>query len=126
MYNSALNPLSAILEVTYGELGQRQETREVMRKVIKEIFQVMVKKEVRIPFKDSDDYYNFFMEKQLPPTANHHSSMLQDITRGRQTEIDALNGAISQYAIELGTETPYNDFLTALIRFKQIRRPSNS
>ncbi len=126
LYNSALNPLSAILEVTYGELGQRQETREIMRKVIKEIFQVMVKKEVRVPFKDSDDYYNFFMEKQLPPTVNHHSSMLQDINRGRQTEIDALNGAISQYAIELGTETPYNDFLTALIRFKQIRRPSNS
>jgi 2-dehydropantoate 2-reductase len=126
LYNSALNPLSAILEVTYGELGQRQETREVMRKVIKEIFQVMEKRGVRVPFKDSDDYYHFFMEKQLPPTANHHSSMLQDMSKGRQTEIDALNGAISQYAKELGTETPYNDFLTALIKFKQIRGSFNS
>jgi 2-dehydropantoate 2-reductase len=97
-----------------------------MRKVLKEIFQVMVKKGVRVPFKDSDDYYHFFMEKQLPPTAGHHSSMLQDISRGRQTEIDALNGAISQYAKEMGIETPYNDFLTALIRFKQIRGRSNS
>jgi 2-dehydropantoate 2-reductase len=126
LYNSALNPLSAILEATYGELGQRQETREVMRKVLKEIFQVMEKKGVRVPFKDSDDYYHFFMEKQLPPTTGHHSSMLQDISRGKLTEIDALSGAISQYAKELGLETPYNDFLTALIRFKQIRMPSNS
>ena len=121
LYNSALNPLSAILEVPYGKLGQSQETREIMRKVLGEIFQVMEKKGVRVPFKDSDDYYRFFIEKQLPPTADHHSSMLQDISRGKQTEIDALNGAISQYAKELGIETPYSDFLTALIRFKQQR-----
>lgn len=119
LYNSALNPLSAILEVPYGKLGQSRETQEIMRNVQEEIFRVMDKKGVRVPFKDSDDYYRFFMEKQLPPTADHHSSMLQDISRGKQTEIDALNGAISQYARELGIETPYNDFLTALIRFKQ-------
>ena len=121
LYNCALNPLSAILGVPYGELGQSQETREIMRKVLGEIFQVMEKKGVGVPFKDSADYYRFFMEKQLPPTSDHHSSMLQDISRGRQTEIDALNGAILQYAKELGIATPYNDFLTALIRFKQQR-----
>ena len=119
LYNSALNPLSAILEVPYGKLGQSQETRKIMKNALEEIFQVMEKKGVRVPFKDSDDYYRFFIEKQLPPTADHHSSMLQDFARGKQTEIDALNGAISQYAKELGIETPYNDFLTALIRFKQ-------
>jgi 2-dehydropantoate 2-reductase len=90
-----------------------------MKNALEEIFQVIEKKEVRVPFKDSADYYRFFIEKQLPPTTDHHSSMLQDISRGKQTEIDALNGAISQYAKELGIETPYNDFLTALIRFKQ-------
>jgi 2-dehydropantoate 2-reductase len=121
LYNSALNPLSAILEVQYGMLGKSQETREIMRNVLEEIFLVMNKKGVRVPFEDSDDYYRFFMEKQLPPTADHHSSMLQDISGGRQTEIDALNGAVSQYARELGIETPYNDFLAALIRFKQRR-----
>jgi 2-dehydropantoate 2-reductase len=123
LYNCALNPLSAILEVPYGKLGQSPETREIMWKVLGEIFQVMEKKGVRVPFKDSADYYRFFMEKQLPPTADHHSSMLQDISRGRQTEIDALNGAILQYAKLLGIATPYNDFLTALIRFKQHRWP---
>jgi 2-dehydropantoate 2-reductase len=119
LYNSALNPLSAILKVPYGSLGESQETQYIMRKVIDEIFQVVERKGVRIPFKDSADYYRFLMEKQLPPTADHHSSMLQDISGGRQTEIDALNGAISRYAKELGIETPYNDILTALIRFKQ-------
>lgn len=121
LYNSALNPLSAILEVPYGKLGQSPETRKIMRKVIKEIFQVMEKNGIVVPFKDSADYYRFFLEKQLPPTSEHHSSMLQDISSGRLTEIEALNGAISQDAKKLGVETPYNDFLTALIRFKQQR-----
>ena len=122
LYNSALNPLSAILEVPYGKLGKSRETRAIMRNVLEEIFQVMERKGVRIPFKNADDYYHFFTENQLPPTVDHNSSMLQDIAGGRQTEIDALNGAISQYAKELSIKTPYNDVLTALIRFKQRRR----
>jgi 2-dehydropantoate 2-reductase len=91
-----------------------------MKMVIEEIFLVMEKKGIRIPFKDHEEYYRFFLEKLLPPTASHHSSMLQDISRGKQTEIAALNGAISKYARELGIETPYNDFLASLIRFKEL------
>lgn len=119
LYNSALNPLSAILGVPYGRLGEQAETREVMHEVLREIFQVMEARGVSVPFRDADDYYRFFMEKQLPATVDHRSSMLQDISRGRPTEIDALNGAISRYAKELNIPTPYNDFLTHLIRFKE-------
>jgi 2-dehydropantoate 2-reductase len=49
--------------------------------------------------------------------------MLQDIQAGRMTEIDALNGAISRYAGELGISTPYNDLITNLIKFKE--KPQN-
>jgi 2-dehydropantoate 2-reductase len=94
-----------------------------MKRVMKEIFPVMEKKGIRIPFKDHEEYYRFFLERLLPPTASHHSSMLQDISRDKQTEIAALNGAISKYATELGIETPYNDFLASLIRFKE-HKPS--
>lgn len=119
LYNCALNPLSGILGVAYGRLGEVEETRVVMREVLREIFQVMSARGVSVPFKDADDYYRFFMEKQLPATVDHHSSMLQDISRGRHTEIDALNGAISRYGSDLGIPTPYNDFLTSLIKFKE-------
>ncbi len=121
LYNSALNPLSAILEVPYGRLGEQTETRQIMKNVMKEIFSVIHQKGIKVPFGGYEDYYKFFMEKLLPPTVDHRSSMLQDITKGRQTEIDALNGAISEYGKELGIETPYNDMLTALIRFKEKR-----
>jgi 2-dehydropantoate 2-reductase len=41
---------------------------------------------------------------------------------GRQTEIDALNGAISAYARDFGISTPYNDILTYLIKFKEKKK----
>ena len=72
---------------------------------------------------DAEDYYRYLLETQLPPTAGHRASMLQDILAGRKTEIEALNGAISRYAGELGISTPYNDLLTNLIKFKE--KPEN-
>lgn len=119
LYNSALNPLGAIMEVQYGELGRSVEMLEVMRNVMREIFSVMERKSVKIPFRNYDDYYNYFVEKLLPPTVGHRASMLQDIMLGRQTEIDALNGAIVQYANELGIEVPYNELLTSMVKFKE-------
>ena len=123
IYNCALNPLGAILEVPYGKLGENEETREIIKGVIREIFDVMHAKGVRSHCKDADEYYRFLMERQLPPTVGHRASMLQDITIGRRTEIDALNGAISRYAQELSIDTPYNDLLTSLIKFKE--KPEN-
>ncbi|HDL15042.1 MAG TPA: hypothetical protein ENH28_02620 [Euryarchaeota archaeon] len=37
-YNSALNPLSAILRVRYGTLGEVRQTVELMKHVIIEAF----------------------------------------------------------------------------------------
>lgn len=119
LYNSALNPLGAILDVEYGLLGDNEETRNIMQEILREIFLIIKKKGIKVPYKDSEEYFKFFLEKQLPPTYNHHSSMFQDLKAGRMTEIDALNGAICQYGRELGVPTPYNDFITKLIKFKQ-------
>jgi 2-dehydropantoate 2-reductase len=123
LYNSCLNPLGAILEVPYGKLGENEETREMIKIILKEIFLVCRAKKVPLPYRNADDYYRNLMEKLLPPTKGHRASMLQDILAGRKTEIDALNGVISKYAKELSVETPYNDLLCALIKFKE--KPEN-
>jgi 2-dehydropantoate 2-reductase len=123
LYNCSLNPLGALLEVPYGKLGENAETRGIIKVIIEEIFHVMRAKGVKVPYQDADEYYHYLMERQLPPTVGHRASMLQDILLGRQTEIDALNGAISQYAREYGISAPCNDLLTALIKFKE--KPEN-
>jgi 2-dehydropantoate 2-reductase len=120
--NSALNPLGAILEVTYGKLRDDPETMDIMRHVIIEAFAVMKAMGVRPPFETVDDFYKPFMERLMHGT-DHHPSMLQDIMKGRITEIDTLNGAISRYGKEVGVPTPYNDLITALVKFKE--KPRN-
>jgi len=123
LYNCALNPLGAMLEVPYGKLGENEESRVIIREVIREIFLVMSAKGVKVPYRDWESYYDYLMTKQLPPTVGHRASMLQDILMGRKTEIEALNGSICCYARELGIQTPYNDLLTSLIKFKE--KPQN-
>jgi 2-dehydropantoate 2-reductase len=122
LYNCSLNPLGALLEVPYGKLGENAETRGIIKAIIEEIFLVMRAKGAKVPYQDADEYYHYLMERQLPPTVDHRASMLQDILLGRQTEIDALNGAISLYARDYGIPTPYNDLLTALIKFKEKKK----
>lgn len=116
LYNSALNPLGAILNVPYGRLCDTPEVLAVMHRIIEEIFAVAEAKNIALGYGDADDYYRFLIEKQLPPTEKHRSSMLQDMELGRRTEIDALNGAISRYGRELGVPTPVNDVVTAIIK----------
>ncbi len=123
LYNCSLNPLGAMLEVPYGRLGENDEARDIIRIIIREIFLVCRALRVTLPYESADDYYRYLLETLLPPTAGHRASMLQDIQAGRKTEIDALNGAISRYARELGITTPYNDLLTNLIKFKE--KPQN-
>ncbi len=114
-YNIALNPLSAILRVPYGKLGELEETRRLMREMLKEAFAVAGAKGIRIGY-TWEEYFRHLLENLLPPTARHISSMLQDIERGKRTEIDYMNGAIVKLGRELGIATPVNETITAIVR----------
>jgi 2-dehydropantoate 2-reductase len=43
-------------------------------------------------------------------------SFLQDVMKGRRTEIDALNGYVSRKGRETGVPTPFCDRITGLVR----------
>jgi len=114
-YNAALNPLGALLAVHYGVLGGEPELTRIMNHVIDEAFQVAAAKDVELMWRDANDYRQFFYGHLLPSTFDHQSSMLQDLQRGRRTEIDALNGRLWSYGRELGVPTPFNEAMTRLI-----------
>jgi 2-dehydropantoate 2-reductase len=122
-YNCCLNPLSALLEVTYGELSEHPETKQIMTSVIEEIFAVAGAKGVALAWRSPLEYQKILLGRLVPDTYAHHASMLQDVMRGKKTEIDALNGAIARLGEETGIPTPVNLMLTQLIKVKeQIRR----
>jgi 2-dehydropantoate 2-reductase len=116
LYNGALNPLSAILNATYGELGAEQATRDIMARVVEEVFAVAQARGVELFWTRPDQYLKVFYEELLPPTESHYASMLEDLKRGGRTEIDAINGAVVRYGSEANVECPVNQVLVGVIR----------
>jgi 2-dehydropantoate 2-reductase len=114
-YNAPLNPLGALLDVHYGALGDEPDLRAIMDRVIEEAFQIARQKGLELLWPDSGEYRKFFYGHLLPSTYDHRSSMLQDLQRGRRTEIDAINGRIWRYGADLNLPTPANETLTRLI-----------
>ncbi|NPV27578.1 MAG: 2-dehydropantoate 2-reductase [Firmicutes bacterium] len=119
IYNSALNSLGAILEVNYGKLAEVEHSRLLMDNVIREIFALLAAMKQETLWSDAEAYLRDFYEKLVPATASHHASMLQDIQRGRKTEIDALNGAVVVLGKKYGVSTPVNEVITTLVKTKE-------
>lgn len=121
LYNCALNPLGAALGVHYGALGDNRNTRSVMDAVIDEVFAVITAMGATTHWAKAEEYRSFFYSTQLPATYNHRSSMLQDIEKGKRTEVDALTGYVGEMGDAYDVPTPVCDTLTSIIRFRERR-----
>ena len=115
-YNAALNPLGALLAVHYGALPEHPQSRALMDAVIEEAFAVARAEGVALRWPDAAAYRDEFYQRLVPATYDHRSSMLQDLERGRRTEIDAINGQVWQRGEAHGIEAPVNATLTRLLR----------
>jgi 2-dehydropantoate 2-reductase len=124
-YNAALNPLGAMLGVPYGWLAADPDARRVMDDAIDEAFAVARAEGVPVAWPDASAYRALFYDRLVPATARHRSSMLQDLERGRPTEIDAINGHVAARGAALGVPTPVNLSLTRMIRarVRRLREP---
>ncbi len=52
-------------------------------------------------------------------TRENYNSTLQDIMRGKRTEVDYIHGKIVEYAQSVGLDAPRNELLWALIKAKE-------
>jgi 2-dehydropantoate 2-reductase len=115
LINAAINPLTALLDVTNGELLQRPSARALMTASALETATVASVMDIQMPFANPVAA----VEEVAHRTAANRSSMLQDIQRSAPTEIDAINGAIVKAGEESGVPTPVNRTLWLLIKAKQ-------
>jgi 2-dehydropantoate 2-reductase len=122
LYNCALNPLGAILDVPYGVLAEREFTRAMMNGIVEEVFEAMRSAGYQTHWGSAEDFLRVFYEKLVPDTAEHKSSTLQDILAKKKTEIDALNGAVIKLAKRHGASIPYNLVVYNIIKFLEARQ----
>jgi 2-dehydropantoate 2-reductase len=118
MYNCALNPLGALMNVQYGRLAE-PHAWAIIGAIVAEVYAVAEAEGVALAWPDPASYLAFLASTQLPNTAGHHSSMLQDLARGRPTEIDFLNGAVAAIGARHGVPAPVNTCIADLVRFRE-------
>ena len=112
LINVAINPLTAILGVPNGKLLESQSAVDLMALAVREVEKVAGSRGINIGFDDPLAY----AEDVARRTASNRSSMLQDISRGAPTEIEAICGAVVQTGQEKDIATPINQALTFLVK----------
>lgn len=112
LVNVAINPLTAILRVRNGQLLEMPEAVEVMREAVSEGLAVASRAGVQVPLEEPWEHVRDVARR----TGDNRSSMLQDVEKGRQTEIDVINGAIVREGFRLGLEVPVNLTLMRLVK----------
>ena len=129
LINAAFSGMSAVLGCTFGEAAGERTSRHIVQALIKECIDVCAAGGIRIePVQGKDivkllDYsgpikkaISFFI---IPIAIRKHAklkaSMLQDIEKGKLTEVDAINGAVSAYGRKVGVATPTNDCVVEII-----------
>ncbi|MBQ4063254.1 MAG: 2-dehydropantoate 2-reductase [Bacteroidaceae bacterium] len=129
LINSAFSGMSAVLGSTFGEAAGNKASRRIVQAIIKECIDVCAAGNIKIePVQGKDivkllDYSNcikkafsfFIIPIAIRKHAKLKASMLQDIEKGKKTEVDAINGVVSKYGRKVGVPTPMNDMVVDII-----------
>ena len=129
LINAAFSGMSAVLGCTFGEAAGPKDSRRIVQALIKECIDVCQVGGIRIePVQGKDivkllNYTNalkrafsfFIIPIAIRKHAKLKASMLQDLEKGKLTEVDAINGAVSEYGRKVNFPTPVNDKVVEII-----------
>lgn len=129
LINSAFSGMSAVLGCTFGEAAAKKDSRRVVQSLMKECIDVCYASGIKIePVQGKDivrlfDYHNpvkkalafMLIPLAIRKHANLKASMLQDLEKGKKTEVDSINGSVSQQGRRVGVPTPCNDKVVEIV-----------
>ncbi len=114
--NCAYNGLSAIGQIAYGELLQRPGLPAVLDDLVTECRAVAAADGVHLP-----DDLEASVRAIAHSMATQMSSTAHDLSRGKPSEIDFLNGHVVRRGEALGVPTPANRMLWAAVKLLEGR-----
>ncbi|MBO8436072.1 MAG: 2-dehydropantoate 2-reductase [Spirochaetes bacterium] len=123
LINASFSAVSALSGEPFGVVAENWRSRRIIQSIMKECVDVAMASGVKLaPMQGRNiallaDYSNpfkkFFSFMIIPIVMRKHrltrSSMLQDIERGKPTEIDAIDGSLSEAGRRVGVQTPVTD-----------------
>jgi 2-dehydropantoate 2-reductase len=117
--NCALNAVSALGHVRYGQIVRSDDAKKLMEQIVDEVLAVARAAGVVLPGVDNRESGMAAAMELATQMADAFSSTAQDLNRGRLTEIDALNGYVSRRGTELGIPAPVNHALFTLVKLAE-------
>jgi 2-dehydropantoate 2-reductase len=122
--NAAINPVTALAGVPNGALIERIDLWRRVELAAREATAVAVALGIVLPFQD----HVRAVASVIRATAANRSSMLQDLERGRPTEIDEITGAVVRYAVARGIPITENVALLDEMyeRMDEVRERTNA
>ncbi|QRV97481.1 2-dehydropantoate 2-reductase [Ceratobasidium sp. AG-Ba] len=122
--NSVINPLTALMGCRNGALSSSSHARKICRQVCDEAERVFRAQAVEdgeagsFPLKLTSASLEAEVLRVAKLTAPNWSSMLQDVRKGHETEIDYMNGYLGRMGQRYKVSTPCNDMLRTLVHMK--------
>lgn len=118
LLNIAVNPVTAIFSIPVGKTLD-VNLRAVISELIKEAFCVMSVENIKIRWKNSEDYLEYLFDYLIPSFSEVYTSMYQDIEIKRPTEIDFINGAVVKLGRKNNIKTPFNSCICSLLKYRE-------
>lgn len=110
--NSAANALMGLLRLNAGDMFANSHARSIFLNILRECADVATAAGL-----DGERIFELCRDPVLGSMRDYLSSTAQDmLIYRRKTEIDSLNGAISALGRRYGVTTPYNDFVTDMVK----------
>lgn len=126
VWNCALNAISGLGNVTYGEIRASEDARKVVEAVVYETLNVARAKGISPPGLEDPRAALTGAFKIAEQMSGTRSSTAQDMARGKRTEIDSLNGYVARLGAQLGVPVPVNHTLYTLVKLQELAFPAKS
>src|SRR6266436_6327573 len=119
VWNCALNALSALGKVTYGEILASADAKQLVETTVYEVLVVAKASGIQPAGLEDPRATLIGAYKVAESMAATRSSTAQDMMRNKKTEIDSLNGFIVRRARELNIAVPINHALFTLVKLAE-------
>ncbi|VUT24619.1 MAG: 2-dehydropantoate 2-reductase [Candidatus Methanolliviera sp. GoM_asphalt] len=107
--NVGINAITAITGLENGYICKMKNLRELSRKCVREVLKVAEKAGIDTNVKEES------VLNVAKLTAKNRSSMLQDLDRGKKTEINEINGVVVDLGERYGVKCEVNETLLRLV-----------
>lgn len=107
IYICALSGMMCITRSSMHSIMNYKETYEMTREIVQEVYQVSTAMKIAL----KPNIVDLTMEQLKTNSRSIQSSMQTDLFKGKNIEVDYLNGAVSKFGKKYGVKTPINEYI---------------